>query len=209
MELQMIDTSGASVFAEVDSQVFDCDFNEPLIHQVVVAYQSNARSGTRAQKNRATVRHSTKKPWKQKGTGRARAGMVSSPLWRGGGRAFPSSPDENFSQKINKKMYRHAMKSILSQLAREKRIVVVESFSLELPKTGDLLKKIVGMNFDLTKEFVMLLTSGWDRNLSLAGRCLVNFTVSPASLIDPVSLVRADKTLVTKEALQEIQERFL
>src|SRR5690606_32558324 len=136
MELKLLNDQGqsSSTVAAPDT-VFGRDFNEALVHQVVVAFQANARSGTRAQKDRATVKHSTKKPWRQKGTGRARAGMTCSPLWRGGGRAFPSSPDENFTQKINKKMYRAGIRALLSQLARGGRIAVVDSFTLDAPKT--------------------------------------------------------------------------
>lgn len=135
MDLKLLNEQGqaAATFSAPDT-IFGRDFNEALIHQVVVAFQANARAGNRAQKDRSEVKHSTKKPWRQKGTGRARAGMTSSPLWRGGGRIFPNSPEENFSQKVNKKMYRAGIRSILSQLAREDRIAVVESFDLESPR---------------------------------------------------------------------------
>ena len=134
MDLKLLNEQGqaAATFSAPDT-IFGRDFNEALIHQVVVAFQANARAGNRAQKDRSEVKHSTKKPWRQKGTGRARAGMTSSPLWRGGGR-IPNSPEENFSQKVNKKMYRAGIRSILSQLAREDRIAVVESFDLESPR---------------------------------------------------------------------------
>ena len=151
MELNILNDQGqkAGAVSVVDT-VFGTDFNEPLIHQIVVAYQANARSGNRAQKDRTEVRHSTKKPWRQKGTGRARAGMTSSPLWRGGGRIFPNKPDENFSQKVNRKMYRAGMRSILSQLVREDRLSVVESLKLEAPKT----KLLVGVNAKIVKSVV-------------------------------------------------------
>ena len=137
MDLKLLNEQGqaAATFSAPDT-IFGRDFNEALIHQVVVAFQANARAGNRAQKDRSEVKHSTKKPWRQKGTGRARAGMTSSPLWRGGGRIFPNSPEENFSQKVNKKMYRAGIRSILSQLAREDRIAVVESFDLESKTAG-------------------------------------------------------------------------
>ena len=135
MELKVLNDQGqsAGTVAAVDT-VFGRDFNEPLVHQVVVAYQANARSANRAQKDRSEVRHSTKKPWRQKGTGRARAGMTSSPMWRGGGKIFPNKPDENFSHKVNKKMYRAGMCSILSQLAREDRLAVVDSITVDAPE---------------------------------------------------------------------------
>ena len=136
MQLELLNEQGqATSKFDAPDTLFARDYNEALVHQIVVAFQANARQGTRAQKDRATVKHSTKKPWRQKGTGRARAGMTSSPLWRGGGRIFPNTPDENFSQKVNKKMYRAGMAAILSQLAREGRLAVVESLTVDSPKT--------------------------------------------------------------------------
>src|SRR5881394_1137688 len=149
MELKMVGNSGNSAgTVNATDSLFAREFNEALVHQLVIAYQANARSGTRAQKDRGQVRHSTKKPWRQKGTGRARAGMTSSPLWRGGGKIFPNSPDENFSQKVNRKMYRAGMASILSQLAREDRIRVTEEFRIDQPKTKLLAQKVKSMGFD-------------------------------------------------------------
>src|SRR5436189_6426432 len=145
MELKMVNDKGAAGTFNAPDALFARDFNEALVHQVVVAFQANARLGTRAQLDRAMVKHSTKKPWRQKGTGRARAGMTSSPLWRGGGRIFPNSPDENFTQKVNKKMYRAGMASILSQLVREGRLSVVESLSVDSPKTKALAQKFKAM----------------------------------------------------------------
>src|SRR6187431_2946116 len=148
MELKLIDQSGkSSANVAAADAVFGRDYNEALIHQVVTAYLANGRSGTRAQKDRGEVKHSTKKPFRQKGTGRARAGMTSSPLWRGGGRIFPNRPDENFSQKMNRKMYRAGVCAILSQLAREDRLVVVDTFTLDSPKTKLLAQKLKGMGF--------------------------------------------------------------
>jgi large subunit ribosomal protein L4 len=203
MELKLINDQGqsAATIAAADT-VFARDFNEPLIHQVVVAYQANARSGNRAQKDRSEVRHSTKKPWRQKGTGRARAGMTSSPLWRGGGRIFPNSPEENFSHKVNRKMYRAGMCSILSQLAREDRLAVVESITLDAPKTRLLLEKLKGMGLDS----VLVITEGLDENLLLASRNLPNVLVLEARNADPVSLVHFQKVLITKPALAMVQE---
>ena len=203
MELKLLNEQGqpASTVAAADT-VFGRDFNEPLIHQVVVAYQANARSANRAQKDRAEVRHSTKKPWRQKGTGRARAGMTSSPLWRGGGRIFPNKPDENFGHKINRKMYRAGMCSILSQLAREDRLAVVESITVDAPKTKLLADKLKGMGL----QSVLVITDGLDENLWLASRNLPNVLVVEAGNADPVSLVHFDTVLITKPALAKVQE---
>lgn len=203
MELKLLNDQGqASSKVEAPDTIFGRDFNEPLVHQVVVAYQANARSGNRAQKDRADVKHSTKKPWRQKGTGRARAGMTSSPLWRGGGRIFPNSPDENFTQKVNKKMYRAGLCSILSQLARDGRLAVVEGITLEAPKTKLLADKLKAMGL----ESVLLITEGFDENLFLASRNLVNVLVVEPRYADPVSLVHYKNVLITKPALAKVQE---
>jgi large subunit ribosomal protein L4 len=174
------------------------------VHQVVVAYQANARQGTRAQKDREQVKHSTKKPFRQKGTGRARAGMTSSPLWRGGGRIFPNMPDENFSQKINKKMYRAGMASIFSQLAREGRIAVVDSIKAESPKTKAFAAKLKAMNL----QSVLVIAEEVDENLYLASRNLANVLVVEPRYADPVSLVHYRKVLVTKAAVDQLKEMF-
>src|SRR5207253_8874478 len=152
----------------------------------------NGRSGTRAQKDRGNVRHSTKKPWRQKGTGRARSGMTSSPLWRGGGKIFPSSPDENFTQKVNRKMYRAGMASILSQLVREERLAVIEGFTIDQPKT----RVLAGKLRDLGMSEVLILTDKVDENLYLSARNLPNVLVLEARHADPVSLMRFEKVLV-------------
>jgi len=205
MQLELLNEQGQAT-AKVDAPdtVFARDYNEALIHQVVVAYQANARQGTRAQKDREQVHHSTKKPFRQKGTGRARAGMTSSPLWRGGGRIFPNMPDENFSHKVNKKMYRAGMCSILSQLAREDRIAVVEDFTVDAPKTKLFAQKIKGMGF----ESVLLITDGVDDNLYLASRNLIHAAVVDVTHADPVSLVNFDKVLITKAAVEKVKEIF-
>src|ERR1700738_1571408 len=169
MELKLLSANGQEgTGVSASDVVFGRDYNEALIHQVVVAYQANARSGDRAQKDREEVHHTTKKPWRQKGTGRARAGMSSSPLWRGGGRIFPNSPDENFTPKVNKKMYRAGICSILSQLAREERLVVVEGLSIDAPKTKLLSQKLQGMGL----ESVMIITDTLGENLLLLSRNL-------------------------------------
>jgi large subunit ribosomal protein L4 len=203
MELNLLNDQGQpSAKVEAPDTIFARDFNEPLIHQVVVAYQANARGANRAQKTRAEVRHSKKKPWRQKGTGRARAGSTSSPLWRGGGVTFPNKPDENFTHKLNKKMYRAGMCSILSQLVREDRISVVEGITLEAPKTKLLATKLKAMGLDS----VLVITKQADENLLLAARNLANVLVVEPQHADPVSLVRFEKVLITREALAQVQE---
>ena len=204
MELKLIDDKGAAGTVAAKDEIFARDFNEALIHQLVVAYEANARSGTRAQKDRGEVRHSTKKPWRQKGTGRARAGMTSSPLWRGGGKIFPNSPDENFSHKVNRRMYRAGMASILSQLAREDRIRVVEEFKLEQPKTRLLAQKVKSMGL----ERVLVITDEVDPNLALSSRNLPNVEVIAARQANPVALVRYPNVLLTKRAVAKLEEMF-
>jgi len=205
MQLELLNDQGqaASKF-DAPETVFGRDYNEDLIHQIVVAYQANARQGTRAQKDREQVHHSTKKPFKQKGTGRARAGMTSSPLWRGGGRIFPNMPDENFGQKINKKMYRAGMAYIFSQLAREGRLAVVDSLSVEAPKTKLLAAKFKAMNL----QSVMVIADEVDDNLYLASRNLPNVLVVEPRYADPLSLVHYRKVLVTKAAIDKLKEMF-
>jgi large subunit ribosomal protein L4 len=205
MQLELLNDQGqATSKFDAPETVFGREYNEDLVHQVVVAFQANARQGTRAQKDRAQVKHSTKKPFKQKGTGRARAGMTSSPLWRGGGRIFPNMPDENFSHKINKKMYRAGMASIFSQLAREGRVAVVESLSVESPKTKPLAARFKAMNLDS----VMVIADQVDENLYLASRNLTNVLVVEPRYADPVSLVHYRKVLVTKAAMGKLKEMF-
>lgn len=205
MQLELLNDQGqATSKFEAPETVFGRAYNEDLVHQVVVAFQANARQGTRAQKDREQVKHSTKKPFKQKGTGRARAGMTSSPLWRGGGRIFPNMPDENFAQKINKKMYRAGMASILSQLAREGRLAVVESLKVDSPKTKPLAAKFKAMNL----QSVLVIADEVDENLYLASRNLVNILVVEPRYADPLSLVHYRKVLVTKAAMDKLKEMF-
>ncbi len=205
MQLELLNDQGqATSKYEAPETVFGRAYNEDLVHQVVVAFQANARQGTRAQKDREQVKHSTKKPFKQKGTGRARAGMTSSPLWRGGGRIFPNMPDENFAQKINKKMYRAGMASILSQLAREGRLAVVESLKVDSPKTKPLAAKFKAMNL----QSVLVIADEVDENLYLASRNLVNILVVEPRYADPLSLVHYRKVLVTKAAMDKLKEMF-
>ncbi|MGH8755389.1 MAG: 50S ribosomal protein L4 [Burkholderiales bacterium] len=202
MELKLIKEKGKPSTIKASDVLFGREYNEALVHQVVTAYLANARAGTRAQKGRSDIAKSTRKPWRQKGTGRARAGMASSPLWRGGGKIFPNLPEENFSQKVNKKMYRAGMCSILSQLVREGRLSVVESFSLEAPKTKLLVQKLKSMGFD----DVMIITDNLDENLYLSSRNLPNVRVVKPGQADPVSLIRFRNVLMTKGAVQKIEE---
>jgi large subunit ribosomal protein L4 len=203
MELTLLNDAGqAAGTVQATDVVFNRDFNEPLIHQVVVAYQANARSGNRKQKDRSEISKSTRKPWRQKGTGRARVGRASSPLWRGGGKVFPNSPDENFSHKVNKKMYRAGVRAILSQLAREGRLAIVEKFEVEAPKTKLVADKLKQMGM----ESVLLITDNLDESLYLASRNLQSIAVIEPEAADPVSLVYFDKVLMTRAALARFEE---
>ncbi|MGH6885180.1 MAG: 50S ribosomal protein L4 [Geminicoccales bacterium] len=204
MELKLISDQGAAGTTSAADAIFGREFNESLVHQIVVAYQANARRGTRKQKERSEIAKSTKKPWRQKGTGRARAGMASSPLWRGGGKIFAASPDENFSHKVNRKMMRAGMTSILSQLAREDRIRVVDEFKLEAPKTKLLAQKVKAMGFDE----VLLITDEVDQNLELSSRNLPNVAVLAVRQANPVALVRFPHVLLTRKALARLEEMF-
>ncbi|MGL4475936.1 MAG: 50S ribosomal protein L4 [Shewanella sp.] len=198
MELVLKDAQRA---LEVSETTFGRDFNEALVHQVVVAYAANARQGTRAQKTRAEVTGSGKKPWRQKGTGRARAGSVKSPIWRGGGVTFAAKTQDH-SQKVNKKMYRGALMSILSELVRQDRLIVVEEFSVEAPKTKELKAKLAAMDL----EDVLIVTAEVDENLFLAARNLYKVDVRDVAGLDPVSLIAFNKVLVTAAAVKQIEE---
>jgi large subunit ribosomal protein L4 len=203
MELKLINDKGqATASVKASDELFGREYNESLVHQVVTAYMANARLGTRAQKGRSDVAKSTRKPWRQKGTGRARAGMASSPLWRGGGKIFPNGPDENFSHKVNRKMFRAGLASIFSQLAREGRLAVVEDFNLESPKTKVLAQRVKGMGM----ENVLIITDTVDQNLYLSARNLPNVLVVEPKQADPVSLLRFANTLITKGAVAKIEE---
>jgi large subunit ribosomal protein L4 len=205
MKLNLIDNNGkvAKTGVEVSDVTFGREFNEALVHQVVVAYMANARTATRAAKGRDNVNHTTHKPWNQKGTGRARSGMSSSPIWRGGGRAFPNSPDENFSHKVNRKAYRAGMCTILSELARQSRLNVVEEFKVDTPKTKMLAEKVKGMGYN---DGLLVLTDGFDENLYLSSRNLTNVLVIEAQYADPVSLVRFPNVVATKAAVKKLEE---
>jgi len=204
MDLKLINDSGkpAATIAASDS-LFGREYNEALIHQLVTAYQANARSGNRAQKGRADINKSHKKPWAQKGTGRARAGQANSPLWRGGGKIFPSSPDENFSQKVNRKMFRAGIASILSQLVRENRLSVVDQLALDAPKTKLFAQKIKGLGLTGT---VLVVVDALHDNIQLSSRNLLGVLVLETREVDPVSLVRFDHVLLTKAAVTQFEE---
>jgi len=188
---------------EVSDATFGKEFNEALVHQVVTAYLAGGRQGTRAQKNRSDVRGGGKKPWRQKGTGRARAGTIRSPIWRGGGVTFAARPQDH-SQKVNRKMYRAAMRSILSELVRQERLVAVDEFAVEAPKTKQLVAKLESLGL----EKVLIVTEEVDENLYLAARNIPNVDVVDVAAADPVSLVAFDKVLVTVSALRKFEEKL-
>jgi large subunit ribosomal protein L4 len=188
---------------EVADSAFAVDFNEPLVHQVVTAFLAGGRAGTKGQKNRAQVRGGGAKPWRQKGTGRARAGTIRSPIWVGGGRAFAARP-QNHDQKVNRKMYRGALKSLLSELVRQDRLVVTESLTLDAPKTRDLADKLKSLGLDN----VLIVNEAFDEKVFLSARNLPNVGICDVSAIDPVVLLRFEKVLITLPALKLIEERL-
>lgn len=206
MDLKLINAQGqdAGVLSAADA-LFAREYNEALVHQVVTAYLANARTGDRAQLTRAEVKHSTKKPFRQKGTGRARAGMTSSPLWRGGGRTFPNKPDENFTQKVNRKMFRAGMAAILSKLVADGRLRVIEGIAVEAPKTRMLAGKVKGMGIE---DRVLIITPEVDDNLWLSSRNLENVMVLEPRHADPVSLIRFDQVLMTRDAVKSFEEMY-
>ncbi len=203
MDLKLTTPTGkaSTQSVEVSDSNFSCDYNEALIHQVVTAYLAGGRSGTRATKSRSDVSGGGAKPWRQKGTGRARAGTSSSPIWRTGGHTFALRPQDH-SQKVNKKMYRGAMRSILSELVRQDRLKIVESFDFETPKTQELIKKLAGMGFDSA----LIVTDSESENLYLSARNVHKVDVCAAKEIDPVSLVNSRNVLMTAGAVKQIEE---
>jgi len=204
MDLKLINGQGeAQATLSGSDALFGREYNEALIHQVITAFQANARSGNRAQKGRADINKSHKKPWAQKGTGRARAGQANSPLWRGGGRIFPNSPDENFSQKLNRKMYRAGVASILSQLVREGRLSVIEELALDSPKTKLFAQKMKALGLAGT---TLVVTDRLDDNIFLSSRNLADILVLETREVDPVSLVRFNNVLLTKGAVAQFEE---
>ncbi|MDO5639764.1 MAG: 50S ribosomal protein L4 [Neisseria sp.] len=206
MELKVIDAKGqVSGSLSVSDALFAREYNEALVHQLVTAFLANARSGNRAQKTRAEVKHSTKKPWRQKGTGRARSGMTSSPIWRSGGRAFPNKPSENFTQKVNRKMYRAGMAAILSQLVRDERLFVIDELTATTPKTKEFAEQVKNLGL----EQVLFITKQLDENVYLSSRNLPNVMVLEAQQADPYSLLRYKKVVVTKEAVAQLEEQWV
>ncbi len=203
MDLTVINDQGQQVASVAASdETFGRDYNEALVHQVVTAFQANARSGNRAQLTRAEVTASTHKPWRQKGTGRARSGRTSSPIWRGGGVTFPNKPNENFTHKVNRKMYRAGLATILSQLAREGRLKVVESLGVESPKTRLLANRLKSMGYGK----VMIIADSVDDNLWLSSRNLPNVYVVEPHQADPWSLVKFGNVLITRAAVKQFEE---
>lgn len=206
MELKVINAQGQQVEAlQASEALFARDYNEALVHQVVTAFLANARSANRAQLTRAEVKHSTKKPFRQKGTGRARAGMTSSPLWRGGGRTFPNKPDENFTQKVNRKQYRAGMATILSQLVRDERLIIVDELTVASPKTKEFAAKVKSLGLDRA----LIITKELDENLYLSSRNLPNVLVIEAQQADPFSLVRFNKVVITRDAVKQLEEQWV
>ena len=202
MKLTVMNEAGSGTEIQVSDTVFDTAFNEPLVHQVVVAYQAAGRQGTRKQKTRSEVRGGGRKPWRQKGTGQARAGTIRSPLWRGGGKVFPASPDENFVQKVNKKMHRGAMRSILSELLRQGRLVAVDDIKVAQPKTHLLVALLEKMN----ARGALIVMDAIDASFALAARNLPDVDVRSVSTTDPVSLIGYEKVIITAGAVKRFEE---
>lgn len=205
MKLSLVDANGkkASKDVEVSETAFGATYNEPLVHQVVNAYMAGARRGTRAQKSRAEVSGGGSKPWRQKGTGRARAGSIRSPIWRSGGVTFAAKP-RNYAQKVNRKMYCGAMRSIFSELVRQERLVVLEEFGVNAPKTKELTTKLGNLGL----QDVLIVTAEFDEDLALAARNLYWTTYIDTSQLNPVSLIAFDKVLMTVPALKQVEERW-
>ena len=197
------DGGGEAGSISVSSEVFEAEFKPALVHQVVTAYMAGARAGTRAQKNRSSVRGGGAKPWRQKGMGRARSGTTRSPIWRSGGRAFAAQP-QDYTQKVNRKMYRGALRSMLSELIREERLVAVEGFGVDAPQTKQLLSKLAGLGL----SDVLVVADNPDENLYLAARNLHNVDVRDVSQLDPVSLAGFEQVLITSAALKRLEERL-
>ena len=203
MQIDLVSGAGGGASVELADGTFAADYNEALVHQVVTAYLAGGRRGTKARKTRAEVRGGGSKPWRQKGLGRARAGSIRSPIWRGGGATFAAKP-RSFEQKVNRRMYRSAMRSILSELIRRERLVVVEDFALEKPKTKDMVSRLSSLGL----ADVLIVTAEQDETLLLASRNLPRVDVQRWSDVSPVSLIVFDKVLMTVEAARRIEERF-
>lgn len=213
MDLKIINTKGENAGTlTVNDAVFAREYNEALIHQVVNAFLANARSGNSSQKTRAEVSKSTKKPWKQKGTGRARAGMASSPLWRGGGRIFPNKPTDNYSQKINRKMYRAAMASIMSQLLRDERLVIADNIEVDSPKTRGFTQILNNMSLcsgAASNRTVLMIVDELSEDLFLSSRNLAQVLILEPHQVDPYNLLRCDKVVFVKKAIEKLQEQLV
>jgi large subunit ribosomal protein L4 len=209
MELNVINEKGqATAKMKASDEVFGREYSEDLVHQLVTAYMANARAGSSKQKGRSEIAKSTRKPYAQKGTGRARAGMASSPLWRGGGKIFPNTGEENYTQKVNRKMYRAGFAAILSKLVSENRLVVVDDLTVDSPKTKQLAQKIKGMGVDTKQYRLLIITDSIDENLYLSSRNLANVLVLEANQADPISLVRFPNVMMTRNAVAKIEEMF-
>lgn len=202
MQVALLTKSGVNQELQLSETVFGCRFNEPLVHQVVTAYLAGGRQGSRAQKNRSAVRGGGRKPWKQKGMGRARAGTIRSPLWRGGGVTFAASK-QDFTQKINKKMYRLAIRSICSELLRQNRFVILESFEIEKPKTRDLVALLQSLNIS---QKILIVLEEVNEVTYLAARNLPHVELTDVEAINPVGLIDCQKVLITATALKQIEE---
>ncbi len=207
MELKLVNIQGADAgVVNVSESVFARDYNESLVHQVVTAYLANARSGNRKQKSRSEIAKSTKKPWRQKGTGRARAGTASSPIWRGGARTFPNTPEENFSHKVNRKMYRAGMAAILSKLVADGRLVIANDINIDTPKTKSFVQAL--NNMSLGNETVLVVVDELTENVYYASRNLPTVLVLEAHQVDPYSLLRCNKVVFTQKAIEQIGEQY-
>ncbi|AUR52858.1 MAG: 50S ribosomal protein L4 [Neisseriales bacterium] len=208
MELKLLNMQGADAGQlTVSDALFGREYNEALVHQVVTAYLANARSGNSKQKTRAEVTHSTKKPWRQKGTGRARIGTTTSPVWRGGGRAFPNTPEENFTQKVNRKMYRAGIAAILSKLVADGRLVIANELNIDSPKTKSFVSVL--NNLSLNNETVLVIVDELTENVYYASRNLPTVLVLEAHQIDPYTLLRCNKVVFTQKAIEKVQEHLV
>ncbi|MBX3628661.1 MAG: 50S ribosomal protein L4 [Nitrosomonas sp.] len=206
MELKLINEQKQDIGSiSVSDSLFNREYNEAIVHQIVTSYLSNSRSATRAQKDRSSVAKSNRKPWRQKGTGRARVGRASSPIWRGGGKVFPNNPQENYKKKINKKMYRVGMSTILSKLVRDDRLTIIDTFTMETHKTKEFKEKLKILGF----ENLLLITDELKDTLYLSSRNMPDILVIEADSIDPVNLLKFDKTLVTTNSIRKFEELFL
>ncbi len=207
MELKLVNVQGHDAgVLDVNEAVFGRDYNEALVHQVVTAFLANARSGNRKQKTRSEVSGSTKKPWRQKGTGRARSGTASSPIWRGGARTFPNTPEENFTHKVNRKMYRAGIAAILSKLVSDNRLVVTDDLTIDSPKTKSFVTALENMS--LSNETVLVVVDELTENVFYASRNLPTVLVLEAHQIDPYSLLRCNKVVFTQKAIEQVQEQY-